>query len=85
MPKIDLKADYVPPVNIPAYYTVNMSAGTMLQLIVSLRAAVKELDVSQETVDLLAALEDVYVGDQPEGIFAPITDDGEAGEGGALV
>lgn len=82
MAKVDLKADYVPPVNVPGYYTVNMSATTMLQLIVSLRAAVKELDVPNETVELLAALEDVYVGDKPEGVFAPITDDDA---GGSLV
>lgn len=82
MPKINLKADYVPPVNVPGYYTVNMDAATMLHLIVTLRAANAELDVAPQTEDLLAALEDVYVGDKPEGIGEPITEDDA---GGALV
>lgn len=81
MAKVNLKADYVPPVNVPGYYTVNMDAATMLHLIVTLRAANAELDVSPQVEDLIAALEDVYVGDQPQGIGEPIT--GE--EGGALV
>jgi len=69
---------------VPKHYTLTMDQNAMLNLILTLRVAENDLDVSPDVAELRAALENAYEGDLPDAPGEPIPyeggqdDDGEA-------
>lgn len=65
---------------IPKHYTLALTPSGCHELIVALRAHVREFEATEQVAEILSALEGVYVGDLGEAPGAPLP--GDEGDGG---